>query len=95
MIGEPPSDAGAVQETVACALPPSAVAPVGGSGATEGPAAGVTGFEATDGALSPTAFVATTVKVYSMPLVRPATSAFSVAPSAVVTLILSGLEVTV
>ena len=67
MMVEPPFDAGAVNVTVACALPAVAVAPVGAPGTV----AGVTLFDAADGALVPIALVAVTVKVYAVPLVRP------------------------
>ena len=62
MIAEPPFDAGAVNVTVACALPAVAVAPVGAPGTVAG-VTGVTLFDAAEGALGPTAFVAVTVKV--------------------------------
>ena len=60
----PPSLAGAVQEIVACALPALAETAVGAPGAvsTIG-ATGVTLFDASEGALLPTALVATTLKV--------------------------------
>ena len=50
---------GAVKVTVACALPATAVAPVGAFGTL----AGVTALEAAEGELLPMALVATTVKV--------------------------------
>jgi hypothetical protein len=59
VIGLPPSDSGAVQDTLAEALPAVAVTAVGAPGTV----AGVTLFEASDAALVPTAFVAATVKV--------------------------------
>ena len=55
----PPFDAGAVQDTVAWALPAVAVTAVGAPGTV----AGVTLLDASDAALVPTAFVAVTVKV--------------------------------
>jgi hypothetical protein len=58
-----------VKVTLACALPPVAVTDVGAPGTV----AGVTLFEAVEGALEPTAFVATTVNVYAVPLERPVT----------------------
>ena len=58
----PPSLAGAVQETVAEALPAVAVTAVGAPGTVAG-ATGVMLLEAKEGALLPTALVATTVKV--------------------------------
>jgi hypothetical protein len=64
-----PLFAGAVQETVAVVLPLTAVTPVGASGTV----AGVTATEGADEADVPTAFVAVTVKVYSVPFVNPVT----------------------
>ena len=66
----PPSLAGAVQDTVAEALPAVADTPVGAPGT---PAAGVTAVEAAEAAPAPLALVAVTVKVYGVPLVRPLT----------------------
>src|SRR5207253_4443256 len=87
----PPSLAGAVQETDAEALPAVAVTAVGAPGTVAG-ATGVTLLEASEGALLPTALLATTVKVYAVPLVRPV----SVADVPVtVALAPVGLEVTV
>ena len=63
--------AGAVHETVACALPATAVTPVGAAG-TVG-AMGVTAFDAALAAPVPTLLVAATLKVYAVPLVRPDT----------------------
>jgi hypothetical protein len=62
-------DEGAVKLTVAWVLPATAVTFVGASGTV----AGVTAFEATDAEELPTTFVATTVKVYSVPFVKPVT----------------------
>jgi hypothetical protein len=60
VIAEPPSDAGVVNVTVACALPAIAVALVGAPGTV----AGVTLLEAAEaGPVPTTAFVAVTVKV--------------------------------
>ena len=72
MIGLPPSDAGALKLTLACALPPVAVPIVGAPGAVAG-AVGVTLFDAADAGLVPTAFVAVTLNVYAVPLVNPVT----------------------
>jgi hypothetical protein len=55
----PPSSAGAVKVTVACALPAVAAALVGAPGTVRG----VTLFEDTDAAPAPATFEATTVKV--------------------------------
>src|SRR3954451_5324091 len=85
----PPLETGAVQFTIACALPGVAVTPVGAPGG----AAGVTAAEEVEGALLPTAFVATTVKVYGVPLARPATVAVVTAPT--LTGVVGGFEVTV
>ena len=62
MIALPPSLDGAVQETVAEALPALAVTAVGAPGTVAG-ATGVTLLEGAEAALLPTALVATTVKV--------------------------------
>ena len=62
VIALPPSASGAVQLTVAEALPPVALTSVGAPGAVAG-ATGVTLLEARDAGLLPTAFVATTVNV--------------------------------
>src|SRR5947209_20508256 len=68
-MAEPPLDAGAVNVTVACALPAIAVTPVGAPGTV----IGVTAFDGADGGPVPTALVAVTVKVYDVPLLRPVT----------------------
>ena len=70
VIGEPFSDAGASQVTLAWVSPRTAVTFCGAPGTP----AGVTGAEAVDGSLSPTALVATTVNVYAVPFVNPVTS---------------------
>ena len=68
MIGLPPSEAGAVQLTVAWASPAlaetpvEAPGPVGGGGGGGGPV-GVTAAEGDEAGPVPTALVATTVKV--------------------------------
>jgi hypothetical protein len=69
VITEPPLKAGAVQETVTCALPATPLTEVGASGAV----ASVTEAEASEAALVPALFVAVTVKVYDVPFVRPVT----------------------
>ncbi len=61
MIGLPPLVAGAVQLTVAWALPATALTLVGGPGAVG--ALGVTELEGAEGLLVPIALVAVTVKV--------------------------------
>lgn len=67
MIADPPFELGALKVTVAWPLPRVAVPMVGASGTV----AGVTEFVVADGVLVPTAFVAVTVNVYEVPLVRP------------------------
>ena len=69
-MGLPPSDAGAVQVTVADPEPPVATTLVGAPG-TAGP--GVTELDGADAGPVPIAFVAVTVKVYAVPLVSPVT----------------------
>jgi hypothetical protein len=66
----PPSLAGAVKLTVACALPGDAMPIVGAPGTV----AGVTPFDAADAGPVPIAFVAVTVNVYVVPFARPVTS---------------------
>ena len=61
--------AGASHDTAACPFPAIAVTPVG----APGPAIGVTAVEAAEAAELPTPLVATTLKVYAVPLVRPVT----------------------
>ena len=58
---------GGVKLTIADPLLRTAVTPVGASGTV----AGVTEFELEDATLSPTAFVATTVNVYTVPFESP------------------------
>ena len=95
MIGEPPSDAGAVQDTVACPSPATAVTLVGAPGTDTAAASGVTPLLAEDAALVPTLLVAVTVKVYADPLVRPVTVQVSVEPLAEQDLVLSSTAVAV
>jgi hypothetical protein len=68
----PPSLAGAVKLTVACALPAVAVPIVGAPGAVAG-AIGVTAFDAADGGPVPTLLLAVTVNVYGVPFASPVT----------------------
>ena len=77
----PPLAAGAVQLTVADALPRLAVTPVGASGT----ATGVTAFDDADAGPVPALLVAVTVKVYGVPLVSPVTVAESEVPLTVAT----------
>ena len=67
MIALPPLLAGALKVTLACVLPGVAFTFVGAPGTV----AGVTLFDAADGALDPIALVATTRNVYATPLVNP------------------------
>ena len=92
-IGEPPSAAGAVQVTVAEALPAVALAAVGATGTVAG-ASGVTLFEAAEAVLSPTALLAMMVKETGVPLVRPLKMAL-VFGKATVSGAVAGLEVMV
>ena len=66
---EPPLLLGALNVIVACPFPATALTPVGAFGTV----AGVTELLDADAVLVPTAFVAVTVKVYVVPLVRPVT----------------------
>jgi hypothetical protein len=65
--GDPPVLPGAVNVMVASPLPASALIEVGASGMV----AGVTELLVPDTVLVPIAFVAVTVKVYAVPLVKP------------------------
>ena len=87
-MAEPPLLLGALNVTVASPFPRVAVPMVGASGAV----AGVTLFEAADADPVPTAFVAVTVNVYAVPLVRPITVIGEAPPAPVNP---PGLEVTV
>jgi hypothetical protein len=87
-MAEPPLLAGAVNVTVACAFPIVAIPIVGGSGTVEG----VTAFEAELARPVPFPLVAFTVKVYVVPLDRPATVIGLAEPEPVSP---PGLEVTV
>ena len=60
VIGLPPLEAGAVQLTVASALPAAAVTPVGAPGTV---AEGVTAFDAAEAGPAPTLLAAVTEKV--------------------------------
>ena len=93
VIGDPPLDAGGVNETVALALPAVATTAVGAPG-TPGGAAGVTVFEALDGAPVPTAFVAVTVNVYGVPFASPVTRWLSAVVPAFASTPPAGLDVT-
>src|SRR6188768_365962 len=78
VMGEPPFDAGGVKRNVTCPLP-GTVAPIVGA---PGTVAGVTLFDGADASPVPIEFVAVTVKVYALPLVRPVTVIGDVAPLA-------------
>ena len=69
MIGDPPVLAGAVHVTASWALPLVATTDVGAPGTV----AGVAGAELADAGLIPTAFLATTLITYAVPLIRPVT----------------------
>jgi hypothetical protein len=69
VIAEPPSMTGGVQLTVAHPPPGTADTPVGAVGTV----AGMTDGDAVDCAPLPTLFVASTVKVYGVPFVKPVT----------------------
>ncbi len=62
MIALPPLSAGAVNVTVACAVPAVALTPVGAPGTV----IGVTAFDGDDAGPVPIALVAVTVKVYAV-----------------------------
>ena len=81
MIADPPVFVGAVKLTVPLPLLPVAETPVGASGAI---GAGVTADDALEVVPVPTRLVATTVKVYAVPLVRPVTVIGDDVPDAVI-----------
>jgi hypothetical protein len=85
----PPLLLGAVKVTLAWALPGVAVPIVGAPGAV---GLGVTLLLVAEAAPTPMALVAVTVKVYAVPLVRPATVTGLLVP---VPVMLPGLEVAV
>ena len=88
VIGEPPLDAGAFQVMLACPFPAVATIPVGGLGMVTG----VMEFDDPDAGLVPMLSVAMTVKVYSVPLVRPVST---MDDCVVVAVMLPGDEMTV
>jgi hypothetical protein len=77
-IAAPPSLTGALNATHADPAPPVATTLVGGSGTV----AGTNAFDAIEGKLGPTAFVAITVQVYDLPFVSPLTTIGEPAPDA-------------
>jgi hypothetical protein len=89
VIADPPVFVGAVKLTVPLPAPPVALMPVGVPGAV---AAGVTDDDAVEAVPVPTELVATTLKVYAVPLVRPVTVIGEEVPVAVIP---PGEEVTV
>jgi hypothetical protein len=82
VIGEPPS-AGAVQVTVADALPAVAAPITGAAGAVTG-ADGVTAADRADTGPGPTALTADTSNVYAVPLVRAPITVLVTLPTVVV-----------
>ena len=68
-MADEPATPGAIQVTVAVALPRVAVTLVGAPGTV----VGVTDAEAAEAALAPAALVALSVKVYAVPFVKPVT----------------------
>src|SRR5918912_1152678 len=93
VIALPPFEAGAVQDTLAAALPAVATTPVGAPGAVAAPT-GVTAFDGVDAGPVPAALEALTVKKYVVPFVNPVTVAL-VAGAATVAVSPPGLDVTV
>jgi len=80
VMDEPPFDAGGMKRNVTCPLPGTAALIVGAPGTL----AGVTLFEGADASPVPIEFVAVTVKVYAVPLVRPVTVIGDAAPLATI-----------
>ncbi len=76
MIAEPPWLTGPVKTTVTAPFPAVAAPIVGASGTV----AGVTLFERPEAALSPTAFVATTLQVTAVPFGSPVTGIGELVP---------------
>src|SRR4051794_15892938 len=79
----PPAEAGAVQVTVAWALPPVTVPIVGAPGTVAG-TAGVTAVDLPEVVPAPTALIAVTVNVYDVPFVSPVTTAEVAVPATVI-----------
>ena len=88
MITDPPLFDGGVKETVALPFPGVAVTSVGAFGTVKG----VTAKDGLDGILLPALFVAYTVKVYGMLLLKPVTVIEEPLPD---TLTSPGLDTTV
>lgn len=77
VIAAPPSEAGADQDTVTCPSPAETDVIAGAPGTV----AGITESEVAEVAPTPIAFVAVTVNVYGVPLLRPVTAHDIVADS--------------
>jgi hypothetical protein len=88
VIALPPLLPGAVQDTDTCALPGVTMPIVGAPGTVRG----VVEDDALEAMPVPATFVAVTVNVYAVPLVRPVTTTGEVAPVPVIPL---GFDVTV
>ena len=71
VIGDPPSDEGAVNATVAVVGPVAVAVPMTGAPGTP---SGVTDADAPEAAEVPFVFVAVALNVYAVPLVSPVTS---------------------
>jgi hypothetical protein len=69
VIGDPPVEVGALQDTVARPFPAVAETPVGAPGAV----AGVTALDGDEAGPAPAPLVAVTVNVYAVPFVKPET----------------------
>ena len=72
----PPLEEGAINATLACALPAVATGPVGASGTI----LGITDPDAAEATEFPAALVATTVKVYDTLVVKPVTTRGELVP---------------
>ena len=82
---------GAVNVTLACALPAVAVTAVGAPGTVRG----VTLFDGAEAAPEPAAFVATTVNVYAVPFVRPVIACVVAVVPALLSTPPAGFDITV
>ena len=81
LIVDPPLETGAVQLTVAAALPAVTTLIAGAPGTVT--AAGITALDGAEAGPAPTAFVAETMKVYDVPLINPVTVVVVAVPGAV------------
>jgi hypothetical protein len=93
-MGLPPSEAGAVQLTLAEALPATALTAVGGPGVVDGVTASE-GFDGAEFGVVGSELVAVTVNVYEVPFASGLTVAVKVDPSGVVAVTPPGFDVTV